>query len=409
MTGGGHESEEGASGEHARLQHAIPSAATQHPPNPLPLTVAFINIMKAATPVVTLTLGLALGLERLSLGTLAATVMIAAGTAAATASEADSGRWGAVWGCRPAAHAASLQISCIGRLGAPPLQRRCKLSLHPMPRRRAPPLPFSRPFSLARLCGLCPERGVRGGAGGDDGEAAGAGAAQQGRVACVHAAGTDCSRAAVERRGSVCTQRDKRAASVSSAPAVSTTCTSSAAAPAFTSPTPLCPPPLPQARYNVMEALVYLGPFTACALALGAVVIELPHGLATHVRAFFPQHVFPPACAWRAGVRRRRAAACARDPAATAAAAAMLAAGVTLCLSTTLHRLLQGWALLCERPGQFASATAISFLVNLFCYLAITHIAATSFKVAGELRPHKCRGLKQEGGGNGCAAGTDWA
>lgn len=48
---------------------------------------------------------------------------------------------------------------------------------------------------------------------------------------------------------------------------------------------------------------------------------------------------------------------------------------------------LQGWALLRARTGDFATAALISFLVNLFCYLAIKHVSATSFKVAGA---HAC-------------------
>jgi len=53
--------------------------------------VAFINIMKAATPMVTLTLGLVLGLERPSRLALLATALIALGTYTATSSEVDSG------------------------------------------------------------------------------------------------------------------------------------------------------------------------------------------------------------------------------------------------------------------------------------------------------------------------------
>lgn len=37
-----------------------------------------------------------------------------------------------------------------------------------------------------------------------------------------------------------------------------------------------------------------------------------------------------------------------------------------------------------SRPHDFLVATAICFLVNLFCYLAIKYVSATSFKVAGE-------------------------
>lgn len=39
-----------------------------------------------------------------------------------------------------------------------------------------------------------------------------------------------------------------------------------------------------------------------------------------------------------------------------------------------------------ERPFDFAVATLISFQVNLFCYLAIKYVSATSFKVAGCLK-----------------------
>lgn len=84
---------------------------------------------------------------------------------------------------------------------------------------------------------------------------------------------------------------------------------------------------LGQARYNVMEALVYLGPFTTAFLAAGAFAFEWDQGLAT-----------------------------------------------------------TGWALLRARTGDFATAALISFLVNLFCYLAIKHVSATSFKVAGCLK-----------------------
>ncbi len=36
------------------------------------------------------------------------------------------------------------------------------------------------------------------------------------------------------------------------------------------------------------------------------------------------------------------------------------------------------------RPHDFLVAMAICFLVNLFCYLAIKYVSATSFKVAGQ-------------------------
>ena len=61
---------------------------------PAPPAVAFINIMKAATPMVTLAVGLAMGLERTCPTSLLATVLIAVGTAIATASEAASGGLG---------------------------------------------------------------------------------------------------------------------------------------------------------------------------------------------------------------------------------------------------------------------------------------------------------------------------
>ena len=64
---------------------------TVRPPRCCVPAVAFINIMKAATPMVTLAVGLALRLERTSKLTLAATVLIAVGTAISTSSEASSG------------------------------------------------------------------------------------------------------------------------------------------------------------------------------------------------------------------------------------------------------------------------------------------------------------------------------
>ncbi|KAL4425525.1 hypothetical protein ABPG75_009541 [Micractinium tetrahymenae] len=167
----------------------------------LGLSVAFINIMKAATPMVTLALGLALGLERLSKLTLLATALIALGTYTATASEAASGHF--QW-LSFLAFAASVLFEGI------------------------------RVVMTEKLLG--------------------------------------------------------------------------------------------QAKYNVMEALVYLGPFTFGALALGAFVFEW-EGLST-----------------------------------------------------------QGWAVLQARPHDFLVATGTSFLVNLFCYLAIKYVTATSFKVAGCLK-----------------------
>ena len=50
-------------------------------------------MMKAATPLVTLAIGLALGLERPALPTLAATALIGLGTAVSTAQEVGSGAW----------------------------------------------------------------------------------------------------------------------------------------------------------------------------------------------------------------------------------------------------------------------------------------------------------------------------
>lgn len=167
----------------------------------LGLSVAFINIMKAATPMVTLALGLALGLERLSKLTLLATALIALGTYTATASEAASGHFH--W-LSFLAFAASVFFEGI------------------------------RVVMTEKLLG--------------------------------------------------------------------------------------------QAKYNVMEALVYLGPFTFGALAAGAYAFE-----------------------WE-GLRT------------------------------------QGWAVMQSRPHDFLVATAICFLVNLFCYLAIKYVSATSFKVAGCLK-----------------------
>lgn len=83
---------------------------------------------------------------------------------------------------------------------------------------------------------------------------------------------------------------------------------------------------LGQSRYNVMEALVYLGPFTFLLLAGGAYMFE-----------------------WQG-------------------------------LST------QGLAVFLHCPQKFAVAMLMSFLVNLLCYLAIRHVSATSFKVAGCLK-----------------------
>ncbi|KAL4426658.1 hypothetical protein ABPG77_004714 [Micractinium sp. CCAP 211/92] len=167
----------------------------------LGLSVAFINIMKAATPMVTLALGLALGLERLSKLTLLATGLIALGTYTATASEAASGHF--QW-LSFLAFAASVVFEGI------------------------------RVVMTEKLLG--------------------------------------------------------------------------------------------QAKYNVMEALVYLGPFTFGILAAGAYVFEW-EGLCT-----------------------------------------------------------QGWAVMQARPHDFLVAMAICFLVNLFCYLAIKYVSATSFKVAGCLK-----------------------
>jgi hypothetical protein len=47
---------------------------------------------------------------------------------------------------------------------------------------------------------------------------------------------------------------------------------------------------------------------------------------------------------------------------------------------------VQGLAIMLARPWDFAVAAVVSFLVNLFCYLAIKHVSATSFKVAGCLK-----------------------
>jgi hypothetical protein len=52
------------------------------------------------------------------------------------------------------------------------------------------------------------------------------------------------------------------------------------------------------------------------------------------------------------------------------------------CVSST-HVRLQGIHIIRTRPYEFAVAALVSFLVNLFCYLAIKYVSATSFKVAG--------------------------
>lgn len=59
-------------------------------------------------------------------------------------------------------------------------------------------------------------------------------------------------------------------------------------------PTCPLPPARPQAKYNVMEALVYLGPFTFGALAAGAYAFEW-EGLRTQARRA-AGHAGPSAC-----------------------------------------------------------------------------------------------------------------
>lgn len=76
-----------------------------------------------------------------------------------------------------------------------------------------------------------------------------------------------------------------------------------------------------------MEALVYLGPLTVACLAAGSYVLEWRQGLAT-----------------------------------------------------------DGLAMLAARRAEFGLAAVVSFLVNLLCYLAIRHVSATTFKVAGCLK-----------------------
>ncbi|KAI3438776.1 hypothetical protein D9Q98_001193 [Chlorella vulgaris] len=170
----------------------------------LGLSVAFINIMKAATPMVTLAVGLALGLEQPSKLTLCGTALIAGGTAIATCSEAASGHFH--W------------FSFLA-------------------------FSFSVVFEGIRV--VLTEK-------------------------LLGQAGT---------------------------------------------------------KYNVMEALLYLGPITLLFLATGAYLFEWNQGLST-----------------------------------------------------------VGLAIMATRPWDFAFATLVSFLVNLFCYLAIKYVSATSFKVAGCLK-----------------------
>ena len=52
------------------------------------------------------------------------------------------------------------------------------------------------------------------------------------------------------------------------------------------------------------------------------------------------------------------------------------------CLSPLAR--VQGLELMQRRPLDFVVAASSSFLVNLFCYLSIKHVSATSFKAAGE-------------------------
>lgn len=97
-----------------------------------PVAVAFINICKASTPAVTLLVGLALGLERLSKPALVGTMLISLGVAMATASEVDTGEGmprrvlrhltPAVLGCTPApGQPAPSVASPHARLASPPL------------------------------------------------------------------------------------------------------------------------------------------------------------------------------------------------------------------------------------------------------------------------------------------------
>lgn len=92
-------------------------------PTPAP-AVAFINMLKAATPLVTLAVGLAARLERLSKLTLLATALIAFGTAVATASEAATGECregciirkerllGGLWACDGQASTSRSCLAC---------------------------------------------------------------------------------------------------------------------------------------------------------------------------------------------------------------------------------------------------------------------------------------------------------
>lgn len=58
--------------------------------------------------------------------------------------------------------------------------------------------------------------------------------------------------------------------------------------------------PFSQARYNVMEALVYLGPFTTAFLTAGAFAFEWDQGLATTVSGCRVQGLGPSRCALEA-------------------------------------------------------------------------------------------------------------
>lgn len=130
-----------------------------------------------------------------------------------------------------------------------------------------------------------------------------------------------------------------------------------------------------------MEALVYLGPFTFVLLAAGSYAFER-EGLATTVRAAARSMGLG---AYGGGARVAVQGAGALPQPAPVHVTTKLEMAPLLPAPPTppAHTGAQGWALVQARPGEFVWAAAISFLVNLFCYLAIKHVSATSFKVAG--------------------------
>ena len=122
---------------------------------------------------------------------------------------------------------------------------------------------------------------------------------------------------------------------------------------------------------------MYLGPLTFAILAGGAYCFEWDQGLSTVVSAASRQarqacielSDFDQVCPLQRGG--------AQLPGSHAAPPPRLDP-LLLCLT------LQGLRVMQQRPLDFVVAAVISFLVNLFCYLSIRYVSATSFKVAGK-------------------------